>query len=372
MHTYNVIKSFLRREALLCVCIGGAIFSMIFVPPSIQYAQYIDIKVLCLLFCLMAVVSGFEQCGLFSALSCKLLSGKKSFRFLVFTLMILPFFSAMLVTNDVALIAIVPLTIAALRQIGRGDALVRVVVLQTIAANLGSMATPVGNPQNLYLYSAYSLSAAQFFKVMLPLSIFSLLALAAASLLTKGASVMVDIAPAYTKQPRLLMVYSMLFVLCLLSVFHLLSYWVLTAIVLLCILIFSPNLIKNVDYSLLLTFVCFFIFAGNMGQITQVQLLIGNLLAKNTLMCSVVASQFISNVPAAVLLSQFTQDWAGLLLGVNIGGLGTPIASLASLISLKYYMRAENSRPLYYLGVFTTFNLVGLMLLLAVVHLLGY
>ena len=245
-------------------------------------------------------------------------------------------------------------------------------VLQTIAANLGSMATPVGNPQNLYLYSAYSLSAAQFFKVMLPLSIFSLLALAAASLLTKGASVMVDIAPAYTKQPRQLMVYSMLFVLCLLSVFHMLSYWLLTAIVLLCILIFSPNLIKNVDYSLLLTFVCFFIFAGNMGQITQVQLLIGNLLAKNTLMCSVVASQFISNVPAAVLLSQFTQDWAGLLLGVNIGGLGTPIASLASLISLKYYMRAENSRPLYYLGVFTTFNLVGLMLLLAVVHLLGY
>ena len=372
MQPYNVIKSFFRRESLLCVCMGFAIFSMVFVPPSIQYAQYIDIKVLCLLFCLMAVVSGFEQCGLFSVLSRKLLKGEKSFRILVFILVLLPFFSAMLVTNDVALIAFVPLTITALRQIDRGDALVRIVVLQTIAANLGSMATPVGNPQNLYLYSAYSLSAVLFFKFMLPLSLFSLLVLTAASLLTKGIPVTVEIAPAHTKQPRLLALYSILFVLCLLSVFSLLSYWILTAIVLLCMFIFSPSLFKTVDYPLLLTFVCFFIFAGNMGQIAQVQLLIGNLLAKNTLLCAVVASQFISNVPAAVLLSQFTQDWAGLLLGVNIGGLGTPIASLASLISLKYYMRTENSRPLYYLGVFTTFNLVGLMLLLAIVHLLGY
>ena len=373
MITLKTIIAFVRREALLCICCVFALVTMIFVPPDSAYFEYIDVKILCLLFCLMAVVLGFEQCGLFAVLSQRLLSGQKPFRTLTLLLVLLPFFTAMLVTNDVALITFVPFTILVLAQINRTDALAGIVVLQTVAANLGSMATPVGNPQNLFLYTAYALSAGSFFSVVLTPVIISLVALSFAALFVKGERISVTFSErAVLKQPRLLGVFVVLFVLCLLSVFHLLSYQLLTITVLLCLCFFSRNLLKKVDYSLLITFVCFFVFAGNMGRIPQVQQFFENLLNWNTLLCAVVASQFISNVPAAVLLSNFTSDWVGLLLGVNIGGLGTPIASLASLISLKYYIRSQNARPLYYLGLFSLANAVGIALLLGSEKFFGY
>ena len=370
MRLFVFIKNLFRHDTLLGVCLILADLSMLAVPPDEEYLSYFDARVLCLLFCLMAVVLGFQECGVFAVLSQRLLKSCNRFPVLCLVLVLLPFFCAMLVTNDVALITFVPFTILVFEQIGRNDNLVRIIVLQTVAANLGSMATPVGNPQNLFLYAFYTLDAKEFFTVVMPLVMTSLAALSMVALCVKNDAVQVCFSSQSTLcHPKRLAVYITLFALCLLTVFRFFPYLILTAIVIVSLLALSPALLKKVDYSLLLTFVCFFLFAGNMGRMPQIRQMLSVLLEQNTLLSAITASQIISNVPAAVLLSNFTADWRGLLLGVNIGGLGTPIASLASLISLKFYLRADHAQPLRYLWIFTLVNIAGLLLLLEVVRL---
>ncbi len=371
MKMKNKLFMWMRREAVLCIALLCAALSMLAVPPSAAYFGYIDLRVLCMLFCLMSVVQGLQHCNLFEVLARKLLSGRRRSRLLMLILVLLPFFASMLVTNDVALITFVPFTILVLNLIGREESLAWVVVLQTLGANLGSMATPVGNPQNLFLYSRYSLSGGEFFSAVLPLALASLLCLGAAALWTKRETIEVTFhGETQIHNPKLLVLYFVLFLLCLLAVFHLLHYGVLTAVVLICMLLFSRRVLVSVDYGLLFTFVCFFIFAGNLGEIAAVRNFLTGLLNRNALMSSVLASQVISNVPAAVLLSGFTEHWRALLLGVDVGGLGTPVASLASLISLKLYLRAPGARAAYYLGIFTLANLIGLAVLLPLAFLL--
>lgn len=353
-----------KKEAVLCISGICALFSMCLVPPSSAYLEYIDVRVLCLLFCLMVVVAGFQECGLFAVLAQKLLAGKKKIRFLFLVLVLLPFFTSMLVTNDVSLITFVPFSILILGLTGHSRYLIRIVVLQTIAANLGSMATPVGNPQNLFLYTAYSIPIADFFGAILPLALISLVILSAAALAVKQETVEVHFFQAETIQsPKKMALFSLLFLLCLLSVFRLLPYGVLLAVVLLALLVFDRGLFRKADYGLLLTFVFFFIFAGNIGQMTEVRNFLSGIMQTDAFLTSVCTSQVISNVPAAVLLSGFTEDWKGLLLGANIGGLGTPIASLASLISLKIYLRSGQARPLRYILFFFAGNILLLVLL---------
>ena len=358
------VKHFFHKEPVLSIAAAAAAASMLLVPPNAGYIDYIDVRVLCLLFCLMAVVLGFRSCGLFTALAKKLLSGCESLRKLAFLLVMLPFFSSMLVTNDVALITFVPFAILVLDLVGRRDLLIRVVTLQTVAANLGSMATPVGNPQNLFLYAAYELSAGAFFAAVLPLTAASFVLLTLAMLWIPKGSVQVNLQEGETLRMGLpLAAYGVLFVLCLLSVFHVVPYYVLTVIVAAAMFALDKKLLKDVDYGLLVTFVCFFVFAGNMGELEAVRTLLTQLLSRSALLSSALASQVISNVPAAVLLSGFTTDWKGLLLGVNVGGLGTLIASLASLISFRFYAAEKDSSAGKYLLVFTLVNVIGLVLL---------
>lgn len=357
--------TFVRREPVLLISAALALGSMLLVPPGPEYLAYIDLRVLCLLFCLMAVVAGLRECGLFELLAQGLLAGRKSFRAVCALLVMLPFFSAMLVTNDVALIAFVPFSIFVLDLARRRDAVIRVVVLQTVAANLGSMATPVGNPQNLYLYARYQLSAGDFFALLGPLAAVSLAGLLAVCAMSGGQRMHI----AFPQRARLqsaprLGLYAALFVLCLLCVFRVVPYAVLTAVVAAALLVASPGLLKKVDYGLLLTFVCFFVFSGNLGRLPAVHSLLSGLLAHNTLLTSAAVSQVVSNVPAAILLSGFTEDWRGLLAGVDVGGLGTPVASLASLISLKAYLALEDRHVGRYLLWFAAANGVGLLLLL--------
>ena len=366
------IFGYVRREAVLSIALLCALLSMLAVPPDAAYAGYIDLRVLCLLFCLMAVVAGLQQCGLFLVLAQRLLAGRKQLRLLYLLLVLLPFFSSMLVTNDVALITFVPFTVLVLSRIGRSDALIRIVVLQTLAANLGSIATPVGNPQNLFLYSYYALPIGNFLRVMLPLAGISLLALCAAALAARHETIEVEFREwEHIVHPRLFLLFCGLFLLCLLSVVHVLHYAILTTIVTLCLLLFARRLFQRVDYALLATFVCFFIFAGNIGRIEAVREALELLTGRSAYLTGLLVSQVISNVPAAVLLSGFTDNWQGLLAGVDVGGLGTPIASLASLISLKLYLKAENASLPRFLLVFTVTNLVGLILLSAGVALFG-
>lgn len=360
-----------RKEAVLCAAFACALVSMLFVPPDAEYRGYVNLQVLCLLFCLMAVVLGLQSCGLFELLAQKLLTGRKSGRRLVLLLVLLPFFTSMLVTNDVALITFVPFGLLVLEAADAKALAIPVVVLQTVAANLGSMATPVGNPQNLYLYAFYGLNGAQFFRALLPLVLVSLLGLTAACLCTGKRELRVDFPrPVSLRSPGRLAVYLALFGFCLLSVFRLVPYAAVTAGVLAVFLVLDRKLLQRVDYGLLLTFLCFFVFSGNLGRIAPVRDFLSELLTRGSLLCSVAASQIISNVPAAVLLSGFTDDWRGLLAGVNIGGLGTPIASLASLISFRLYLRQPEARLGRYLLIFTLANLVGLAVLLPIALLL--
>ena len=360
------IKAFIQKETVLFIAALCDAATMFLVPPSAEYLHYIDFRVLCLLLCLMAVVAGFKSVGAFQWLTWQLLRRIRSGRILGVTLVMLPFFSSMLVTNDVALLIFIPFTLELLAQLGFKKAMIPIIVLQTVAANLGSMATPVGNPQNLFLYAAYNLSAGDFFSVVLPLTAVSFLCIAAAAfpVLPKELSRQ-ELKEEEISSVRNLLIYVALFALCLLTVFRIVPYPVTTAIIVVVLFLLNKSLLKQIDYMLLLTFVCFFVVSENLGQVDFVRNFLQNLLNHNTLLTSVGASQIISNVPAAVLLSGFTDQWRELLAGVNIGGLGTPIASLASLITLKLYMRWPGAETVRFLGIFTVANVVGLAILLA-------
>ncbi len=361
----NKAVHFMKKEPVLCIAALCACISMFFVPPSSAYWSYIDLRTLGLLFCLMSVVLGLESCGLFDLMAYGLLTRCKQIRTVELALVLLPFFASMLITNDVALITFVPFALLVLKLIGKENLLIRTIVLQTIAANIGSMATPVGNPQNLFLFSYYELSIGQFFGTVLPFAGISLLGLGALCCCMKNTAIHIQLHQRPSlRQPKHLIVYLILFALCLLSVFRVLHYALLVAAVVVALAATQPKLLRQVDYGLLFTFVCFFIFAGNLGRIAPIRDFLSAQLSRNALLSSALASQVISNVPAAVLLAGFTANWRGLLLGVNIGGLGTPVASLASLISMKQYMRASSVQPLRYLGCFLFYNILALILLL--------
>ena len=372
MTTAAAVIHRLKSEAVLILAALAAVLSMLLTPPSTAYIGYIDVRVLCLLFCLMAVVAGLQACGVFGVLAQRMLCGSRRFSLISLTLVLLPFFLSMLITNDVSLIAFVPFTVTVLLMCNRQRDLIYIVVLQTLAANLGSMATPIGNPQNLYLFSRYSISPRQFVQSLLPFVLLSLIGLCFAVLAVGRQTVSVYFPEkAEISSYRLLWVCIVLLLLCVLSVFRALHYGILLLLVLAAFGICAPRLLKKVDYCLLLTFVCFFIFAGNIGASPQIGQFLSRLIGKNTVLPSVLTSQLISNVPAAVLLSAFSRDGAGLLIGTNIGGLGTLIASLASLISFRLYMKTPGASALRYLMVFTAANILGLTVLLLAARLLG-
>ena len=361
----NKVKSFFKAEAVLCIAALCALATMFFVPPDGEYWAYIDWKVLCLLLCLMAVVAGFQACGAFRWLTAQMLRFSSSGRVLSVLLVWLPFFSAMVVTNDVALLVFVPFTLGLLAEAGCAAASIPMLVLQTVAANLGSMATPVGNPQNLYLYAAFNLEAGEFFAVTLPLTAVSLIALTIAALPVLPKAIRTSDVQDEKLSAGKLAVYGILFVVCLLTVFRVLHFAVMTVVVLAAIAVMDRHLLKKLDIALLATFVCFFVVSGNLGRMEAVRGFLQGLLEGSTLLTAAGTSQIISNVPAAVLLAGFTDQWQPLLEGVNIGGLGTPIASLASLITLKLYLRHPGANAGRFLAVFTAANVIGLVLLLA-------
>ena len=266
------VVPFLKREPVLTLAAVCALLSMLPVPPDRGYAAYVDLRVLCLLFCLMLVVAGTEDCGVFAVLAQRLLAGRKRFRLLALILVLLPFFSSMLITNDVSLITFVPFTILVLGLIGRTRERIYLIVLQTVAANLGSMAMPVGNPQNLFLCSRFQIPMRDFFSTLLPLTLVSLAGLTAAALCTSGDPIQVEFRDVQRlEKGGQLRVMAGLFALCLLSVFRVLHYGVLTAVVIAAGLAVNRQLFRRVDYGLLATFFCFFVFSGNLGRIGAVR-----------------------------------------------------------------------------------------------------
>ncbi|MCR5663459.1 MAG: anion permease [Oscillospiraceae bacterium] len=359
------IRSFVRREPVLMIAALAALVSCFFVPPDALYAGYIDWRTLALLYALMTVVCGLRQAGLFSVLAHRLCEKAGNLRAVSLLLVLLCFFSSMLITNDVALLTFVPFAVVVLGMAGRRRDLIHVVVLQTVAANLGSMLTPVGNPQNLYLYSHYEMSFGAFLRVSLPVWLLSLLLLFLACLFFPAEKLELFLGEEPILHRRELLLHLALFALCLLVVVRVLHWGVMLLILVVVLLIADRRLLLKADFLLLLTFVAFFVFAGNLARMESVDALLRALLQGREYLTALLASQVISNVPAALLLSGFTDKARELLLGVNVGGLGTPIASLASLISLKLYSHAEDAHTGRYLLEFTGVNLLLLLLLSA-------
>lgn len=376
------IVNFAKKETVLFAAVLLAFGSMVCVPPDMQYLSYIDYRVLALLFCLMTVMEGFKSTGFFAAVAGKLLEKVKTFRQLYLVLVFLCFFTSMWITNDVALLTFVPFTVLVLRMTGLEQEMIPVIVLQTIAANLGSMTTPVGNPQNLYLYSISGMGIGAFLQIMGPLTLISAGLIFLICLIHKDFPIrqgmlgkeIVGVRKAGENQ-----VLAVLFFISLLSVFRILSWQLLLLIVLVsCIGIKAfckeKYLPLKADFGLLLTFVAFFIFIGNMGRICAVREVLSQVLNGRELLISFLCSQMISNVPAAILLSGFTQEYRGLLQGVNIGGLGTLIASLASLISYKFFAAESEQTPAAgtrgrYMLTFTIWNAGMALVLLAAAFL---
>ncbi len=361
------IKSFIKNETVLVISAAVALVSTLFVPISTAYMEYIDWQVLALLFCLMTVVAGFQQSGVFDRVSSWLCSKANNAREIGIVLVMLCFFSSMAVTNDVALITFVPFAILILSMTEQQKQMPYIIVLQTIAANLGSMLTPVGNPQNLYLYARYEMGIGEFFAATLPVTALSFALLSALCTLIPADPLAQHKTDTHPRMKRpMLIVSALMFICCLSTVFRLVPWPVTFVVVAVVYLLVDRALLRKVDYSLLLTFVCFFVFTGNMGQIAWIQETLGQLMQGRELWVAALCSQVISNVPAAVLLSGFTEQGQLLLLGCDIGGLGTPVASLASLISYKAYCKYPAADAKYYMKMFLILNMALLLFLLCI------
>ena len=374
MKRKSKLVEFIKRETVLTAAILLAIVSAVMIPPDGEYARYIDFRTLSILFCLMTVMVGLQKLGVFRRIAKILLQHTQNTIQLVEVLVLLCFFFSMIITNDVSLITFVPFTFIVLGLSGENSVkklAVPVIVLQTIAANLGSMLTPIGNPQNLYLYGKAQMSAGAFILLMLPYSLLSLLLLVICGAVVakrsgievRGTEVALPEEEKVEHKKSLLPGYLLLFLLCLLTVAHVVPYPLTLGIVMVLVLILDRETMGKVDYSLLLTFVGFFIFIGNMGRMPAFCEFLQKIIGGREVMTAVIASQVISNVPAALLLSGFTENITALIIGTNLGGLGTLIASMASLISYKQVARQIPGEKKRYFGWFTLANIVFLVIL---------
>lgn len=366
------IIDFIKKETVLAVAWLLALVSMFIIPPNKGYVDYIDSKSLEILWSLMVIVSGLKNNGLFESIGKFLLEKTKYVWQLVTVLVLLPFFISMLITNDVALLTFVPFSIYILGISGKRELLIPVIAFQTIGANLGSMLTPIGNPQNLYLYGISGMQAYEFIMLMLPYTVIAALLLFIGIFTVKGKREKIEIGKIEASEDNgkslglSNYIYGTLFVIAVMSVTFptVIKYqWVLVIVLIIC-LILDRKVLICVDYALLFTFIGFFIFTGNLGSIDTVKEWMSSVVNGHEVVAGVITSQFISNVPAALLLSEFQADLAELIVGVNLGGLGTLIASMASLISYKLLAHNFNELKGKYLLFFTGVNVVFLAALL--------
>ena len=355
---------FLKKECVLVIAVTLAILSSFI---SIPKMSYIDFNVLILLFNLMVVVAAFKELKVLDSIAIGLLKKCNTYTSISLALVFITFISSMIVTNDVALITFVPLSIVIARKANIN--VLKIVIFQTLAANLGSSFTPMGNPQNLFIYSFYNLSPIDFFKITLPIVILAVLFLVLLVFKDKKMNLSLDLEDVKIDNKRDVYLFGGLFLIILLSVFHVIDYKVSFLITIVMVLILNKKLFSQVDYSLLITFIGFFIFVGNISTMDVLKNFMEGILnsPKSTFLASVLSSQVISNVPATMLLSGFTDHFKELLLGVNIGGMGTLIASLASVISYKIYTSEFGNDN--YMKSFTFYNILGLIIFVPIAYI---
>ena len=357
------ILGFAKKNTVMLIALLAALITMIFVPVDKQYLEYFDYKTLTCLFCTLAIVCALKNIHFFYMLAHKVVQLFKNARMSVLALTYITFIGSMLIANDMALLTFLPLGFIVLTSTGKEKYMAFTFIMQNIAANLGGMLTPFGNPQNLYLYTKFNIPTGEFMSIMaLPFIVAILLITLCCIIFVKNEPLTVkdekiELSPAKT------VIYLILFALSIVIVFRVIPYFIGLIVIPAALLIMDRKALRMVDYPLLLTFVFFFIFSGNMARIDAVRNIFSMLLEKSTLLVSVISCQFISNVPSAILLSQFTENYRELLLGVNIGGTGTLIASLASLITFREYVKHNPKKTGYYVALFSAFNFAFLIIL---------
>ncbi len=354
----------------MTVALTAAVITSFIVPIDREYIGYFDFKTLTCLFSVLAVVCALKNIRFFYILAKRTVRIFKNTRMSILALVYITFIGSMLIANDMALLTFLPLGYFVLTTTGKEKHMAFTFIMQNIAANLGGMLTPFGNPQNLYLYTKFNIPNGEFMAIMAPPFVLSV------ALITLCCIVFVkpeplDIPDGEDKlPPARTALYICLFALAIAIVFRGIPYWIGLIVIPSVLLFADRKALAAVDYPLLLTFVFFFIFSGNMARIDAVREFFSALMEKNTLLFSVLSCQCISNVPSAILLSQFTDNYPDLLVGVNIGGVGTLIASLASLITFREYCRHNPGKAGYYVRTFSLFNfgfliiLTGFMMLL--------
>lgn len=354
--------AFLKKNAVLCIAVLAAAITCVIVPPDREYLQYLDFKTLTCLFCVLAVVCALRNIRFFTVLARKIVQLFKNTRACILALVYITFLGSMLIANDMALLTFLPLGYFVLSSTGKQKNMAFTFIMQNIAANLGGMLTPFGNPQNLYLYTKFNIPTGDFVATMLPPFCISVALITLCCLFVKKEKL--ELADEEISLPKgRTIAYLLLFALSIIIVFRVIPFIVGLIVIPIALLFLDRKALKDVDYGLLFTFVAFFIFAGNMARIPAVRALFEDLLSKNTLVFSALSCQVISNVPSAILLSQFTGNWQPLLVGVNIGGVGTLISSLASLITFREYTSKTKESAGKYILLFSAFNFAFLILL---------
>ena len=364
---FKKILYFATNQFILSIATLATLITCIFVPVDAEYLTYFNWRTLATLFCTLAVVCAFSHIHVFEILSRTIVQKLHTLRNAVLGLVTITFIGSMILANDMALLTFLPLGFYVLNSTNNREAMAFTFIMQNIAANLGGMVTPFGNPQNLYLYSAYNIGNAEFVRIMLPTFTASIIMILLCCLFVKNTPLTLKKEQTYTLNIRLTVLYSLLFLASILIVFRIVPYIAGTICITIILFFLDKKALKEVNYPLLATFCVFFVFSGNMARIPQVSDFFSWLLPKNTLLFGILSCQVISNVPSAVLLSHFTSDYASLLPAVNIGGLGTIIASLASLITISEYRRHNPIGLKKYFIQFTLLNF-GFLLVLYVVQ----
>lgn len=369
MMIFTKIVGFAKKNVVLMVAILAAVITSFIIPPDGQYISYFDFKTLSCLFCVLAVVCALKNVNFFYILAQRIVKSCRNIRASILTLVYITFIGSMLIANDMALLTFLPLGYFVLESTGKQKYMAFTFIMQNIAANLGGMLTPFGNPQNLYLYTKYNINDYEFVGIMfVPFAVSVILITICCLFVKKEPLEISEKTESFNKKRTIL--YAILFVLAIAIVFRGIPYYVGLIVIPIVLLFADRKALKMVDYPLLLTFAAFFIFAGNMARIDAVRNLFSWLLEQNTLLFSAISCQVISNVPSAILLSQFTDNYRELLVGVNIGGTGTLIASLASLITFREYIKHNPTKVKSYIGMFSAFNFGFLIILLIVSSLL--
>ncbi len=355
---------FLRKNVVMIVAFAAAVITSLIVPPDSEYLGYFDFKTLTCLFSVLAVVCALRNIKFFYQLARCIVKSFRNTRLAILALVYITFIGSMLIANDMALLTFLPLGYYVLSSTGKEKYMAFTFIMQNIAANLGGMLTPFGNPQNLYLYTKFNIPNLEFMSIMAPPFVLAIALITLCCLFVKPEPLEIDNEEVKLPVKRTA-VYLVLFALSIAIVFRGIPYQVGLVVIAASLFFLDRDALKKVDYPLLLTFVFFFIFAGNMARIDVIRGIFSTLLEKNTLVFSTISCQFISNVPSAILLSQFTENYADLLVGVNIGGTGTLIASLASLITFREYTQKNPGKTGYYIALFTAFNFAFLAIMLA-------